>query len=601
MAQPKSSWIREYEQITSSASSRGELKALSVQYISQQRDELSNQVEQCKNEADKNLALAESRRGEVDRLRDALKRLQTELEVRQSRIPRSDKEDFRAIVTQALCEQPAAPPGELQEKPSELRSESDRLRSKAKEMEACRKSDLPVHFELRSSSPEGVSLLADSSSANVMKRLRARVERLERENKRLEKESEHLKLDLMLSSRELKSKGALPTSTTTGPSMPSRSRRSSGTAARSPKPSPKAISPRILAVDKVNDSEANTSQSSSLPKAAIEDREKKLAGERDQLLSMVSKLEKEQAEHQQYADQVVSQLGTALRSLEADNASLHTERRANEQKIEASLEARKKLERQVKQLKAENEALIQRVVGARSDKPGEKRKAAPSSPKQSARSSRSSSPSRTGRAEKPAEKPAAKPVEKPTASRRSSPDAAAVPVKAATEVSDPAPEPSMQSFLAADLASATGSVRKGFGVAWQPVDGSIDASPLAESPASVILEQVPSMRPAQVEQPKFSSAGETVVPSSSRIADSGPLLTTPAWAVVGGSPADGLPRVMPPRRLIDMRERQGLAGLSPPLLTRPTSGNNLPAVSTSTIFSDATNPSIVVEPVVVPG
>merc|ERR1719272_1897965 len=87
---------------------------------------------------------------------------------------------------------------------------------------------------------------------------------------------------------------------------------------------------------------------------------------------MVHHLEKEQAEQQQYADQVVNQLGHALRALEADNASLQEDRRLNEQKLNIASEARRKLERTVRQVKAENEAIVQKEHLDR--RPGEKKR-----------------------------------------------------------------------------------------------------------------------------------------------------------------------------------------------------------------------------------
>jgi len=97
-----------------------------------------------------------------------------------------------------------------------------------------------------------------------------------------------------------------------------------------------------------------------------DERERSWTGEREHLLAMMQHMEKEQVEQQQYADQVMNQLGHALRALEADNASLQEESKQHCQKFGASVEARRKLDRVVKQLRAEKEALSRQVISLRS-------------------------------------------------------------------------------------------------------------------------------------------------------------------------------------------------------------------------------------------
>merc|ERR1740130_122066 len=124
-----------------------------------------------------------------------------------------------------------------------------------------------------------------------------------------------------------------------------------------------------------------------------------------------------------------------------------------------ALESRRKLERQVKTLKAENEDLIQQLVGSRSDSKEQ--------PPQTLSPSMSwAAPSVLERSRMPRSM---------TVFSQGAMDAVKVRSDTA-ESSDLAFGSSssfnpMQSFLAADLDG--GTVRQGWGVAWQPLDGTL--------------------------------------------------------------------------------------------------------------------------------
>jgi hypothetical protein len=172
----------------------------------------------------------------------------------------------------------------------------------------------------------------------------------------------------------------------------------------------------------------------------------------------VQRLEKEHSEKQQYADQVVNQLGHALRSLEADKASLQEEKKLAGQKISASAEARRKLERQVKQLKAVKEDLIQQVMhGPVAEEPD-------------------------------ARKIDSLPSKKLSRSPRSSASASAPAPPSRRIASEPSSPSAMHRYLAADLATEPASVREGRGVAWQPLEGSQDVPPLEGSSSGAPCE-----------------------------------------------------------------------------------------------------------------
>lgn len=319
----RSAWLCEYEQLCNTATSSKELQNLSIQYISRQREDLLSQIEHCKTEAEHSHAEAERSHAEAEKLRDVLKRLRTELEVRAPRFARTDHEDLRAIVNGGLrqtnCEASAA----------------------------------------------------EESSGNVMKRLRARVEQLERANKRLEKECDTHKLQKLVAQRDLQRAGLDPGKTKNvsavgGGHQQQRSPRISSrvlmddTLGNMSSPSP----PRATASSPATRSRILSSED--LEAAPSDERERRLSGEREHLLAMVLHMEKEQAEQQQYADQVVNQLGHALRTLEADNSTLQEESKQHCQKLGASAEARRKLDRQVKQLRSEKEALARQLMSLRS-------------------------------------------------------------------------------------------------------------------------------------------------------------------------------------------------------------------------------------------
>jgi len=88
--------------------------------------------------------------------------------------------------------------------------------------------------------------------------------------------------------------------------------------------------------------------------------------ERGRLLGVVRRLEREQAEQQQYADRVVHELSIALRALETENSSLQAELRQGGRNAGADDEALKRLERQVQTLEFEKEELMRQVIGLRS-------------------------------------------------------------------------------------------------------------------------------------------------------------------------------------------------------------------------------------------
>lgn len=526
--------MSDYDQIVQSASSFNELKVLSTQYISRQHDELNAQVERHRTEAEQNHVDAERSRAEAQWLRDVLKRLRSELEVRAVRMPRADSEDLRGIIARALRH--GAPPNEVP------------LPAKA-----------PT-TDLQAAPADG--------NAAVMKRLRVRLEQVERTNKRLEKEGEHLKLELLVAQRDLKNVG-VANSTSQGDLGRGKSFGSGPRSPRHSSPAPSTTSVR----------NAITSTAS-----GREEKERRIEGERDQLLSMVTHLEKDQAEQQQYADQVVNELGHALKALEADNASLQEEQRQSDQKGNAQVEVRRKLERQVQQLKAENEALMQQVVGMPSEHTSDEKKALI----RQVRTLRGKQASGDSLPPSAADRP------RSTSNHKSEPYSTAAP-----EAPDLLPEPdasvASQLFVGASLENDSTLVARRPSLAWQPLNGDnsfsnpdtededIAAVPdgvssSASLPVANAIEGAPVAEPAEVKRsdepasrPLGADAERTVPPTA---------VTTPAWASMM---PDMLPRVSSPRHLVDIRARQGRTASPPkwPSGANGTSGSGGPSTKAS--------------------
>jgi len=323
----RSTWARDYEALALSANTVPELRDLSVQYIARQREEFMAVIDQGRSELERSHVEFDRCRAEADRLRDTLRRMRTELEARSQRLARGDLEDLRGMIARGL-----RPPG-----------------------------DSPGSCWTELAGDAASNTGANAPASAVMRRLRSRMEQLERREKSLQKENDHLRLQRAMAQRESEQRS-------TGRSQGERPR-SPGQALRSARHSPRSSSASGQAG--AEDGAAGKAATADRPEAASDgqsERERKLQGERDHLLSMVQHLEKEQAEQQQYADQVVNQLGHALRALEAENGTLQEEVRQGGQRLTGALEARRKLERQLRADQAEKEALTRQVVALRSGK-----------------------------------------------------------------------------------------------------------------------------------------------------------------------------------------------------------------------------------------
>lgn len=533
----RSAWLIEYEQLCNSATSIAELQDLSIQYISRQREDFLSQIERYKTETEQSHADGERSHVEAEKLRDALKRLRTELEVRASRFARTDHEDLRAIVSSGL----------------------------------------------RQASCE--TSVAEGSSGNVMKRLRARVEQLERANKKLEKECDALKLQKLVAQRDLQRAGLeqarTKSTSASGIGLQQRSPRNSSRSliddslANMPSPRATASSP-----PRVTRSFVSIGEEADAKAAPIDERERRWTGEREHLLTVVQHMEKEQVEQQEYADKVMNQLGHALRALEADNASLQEESKQQCQKLGASVEARRKLDRQVRQLRAEKEALARQVLSLRAG-PHSESKAIVGHARHS-RVARSKSPNavstgsnldkllgrNVGSGVAVADKLVSQASSQQDVGQRR-PESLEIPFQAMQELPlDVEVSPSMEP-------------RQSRGLAWRSFesDGTLEDSPMSEplsqpltpfTSSSTLLEAAPVSEDVL---PVSEESMRGVLRVDSEPQDRATQPATPAWAVISVSPAELLPRVPSPGR-VDVKPRPGRTSSSPKRFAHGASATN---------------------------
>jgi len=229
-----------------------------------QREELLRSAEHGRAEALRSAAEAQRWQAEVERLRASFRKLLKEVDARAARLARGDAEEFRQMAGRALrgCGVPPAAPG-------------------------------------RAEPEEHGRVAADG----VMRRLRLRIEQLERGQKRLEKENEQLRLQ-------------------------------------------RIVAERGAAADRPSGAGAAGGR---CPRAGAAD------ADSERLQATVQRLQREQAEQQQDAGHVVDQLGRALQALQAENGKLQGDLRVERQTAAACADARRRLEREVRQLRAQQE------------------------------------------------------------------------------------------------------------------------------------------------------------------------------------------------------------------------------------------------------
>jgi len=327
----------EYEAVAVGAGSVAELREISIQYLSRLREDLLSRVERARTDANRRRAEADRVHLEASRLRETLQQLVAELELRSSRLARGDLQDLRTMAVRGL-QTPCNPPPR-----SPALSPRSLLGSTTCDSGVCLGLGRRSADALPAESGQGSS--EDLRPPPILKKLRARIELLEKNQKRLEKENESLRSARLESARE------------------TRSRRGRVPAVASAAHAATDVSPRTEAMS----STAPAARHSTVIEP-VDDRASGLAipDEKEKWLAAVRRLEKEQADQQQYADQVANELSNALRALEVENGSLQDELRQSKQRLSSAGEGRRHLEGQIRQLRAEKDALTREMVELRS-------------------------------------------------------------------------------------------------------------------------------------------------------------------------------------------------------------------------------------------
>jgi len=377
--------VREFEAATAQAKTVEEAKELSAQYLDKHRQEVVSKLDRTRNEANKHKSEGSKLQAEIQRLREALSSVASELDARAPRLAKADLESLRAIVKRALVV-PARAIGAGNSGALSPRSELSPRSQSYSDIQSPRQSPTATPsnaFSFRSVNIDGTNagipgfaiaaggtklsqhasgidstnLSVDDKprAAGTMQRLRQRIEQLEKAQASLKKENEKLRIE--------RAHGPEPSSPSqmVGSSSAQISRKgSAGGNARSPQAgtsvmgsSPQLRSPR-RSPGPSNGRAVNTTTEEAVTESQV--------GERERLLGMIRRLEKEQVEQQQYADKVVNELGTALKALEGENTSLQTDLRQGGRKAGAEADARKRLERQVRSLETEKDVLTRQVV-----------------------------------------------------------------------------------------------------------------------------------------------------------------------------------------------------------------------------------------------
>lgn len=332
--------VDEYEDFVAGAATLQEHKDLSSRYICRLAEKLSSAAEVRQSEMEQKAA-------EAERLRETLQQLRIDLDGLGSRVPKADLDQLRGTILSGLLPDDAT------------------------------KENMGNTRTLKGTS-------ANDKANTVVRRLKVRMERLEKERTRYERENEKLRLQKMSAERDTETargevraaqaalrdaQAAAAAASRQGVHNTSLSTLDPPPSAREPRarsppagprrsPSPPRPSPRGQVSQSVL-SEGSESR------AFREVRE-----ERDKLQAQNRRLTREQAEQQIYADQVVNQLGHALRALEAENAALQEELKQHGLKLATTAEEKKRLERQSKQWKAEKDVLTRQVVELRQGSEG---------------------------------------------------------------------------------------------------------------------------------------------------------------------------------------------------------------------------------------
>jgi len=237
---------------------------------------------------------------------------------------------------------------------------------------------------------------AESKHNSTVKKLRARVEQLERSYHLLERENECLKAERLSSARlktsALMSDYADKLSANSGMIHSSRERAGSSASVNSSRESTYTTGPRSP-TSKSHHRPARRAMNGAPPPRSGElsgsnsMRKLNLSGascgghdsslefhtprkendpavssdEGERLLGVVRRLEKEQVEQEQYADQVATELTRTLRALQQKNGSLQEELREGRQQLGHSAEARRQLEGHVKQLQEVRDSFLRQA------------------------------------------------------------------------------------------------------------------------------------------------------------------------------------------------------------------------------------------------
>eukprot|EP00929_Paragymnodinium_shiwhaense_P041469 TRINITY_DN21529_c0_g1_i1.p1 TRINITY_DN21529_c0_g1~~TRINITY_DN21529_c0_g1_i1.p1 ORF type:complete len:535 (-),score=137.56 TRINITY_DN21529_c0_g1_i1:68-1672(-) len=395
---------REYEAQAAAAKTVAELREIASRHVARTREELVGKLDRARAEANRRKAEAEKAQAEAERLKESLRRLSSELDARSARIARADLEDLKRVLQSAL--QPCRRvEGVAVTVGAAVGGQAVGIDSGTKpKVVAAAAAETPRTLESPSmqASPSSPCELRSNQTEAVL-RLRHRLEQLEKAHAKLKKEHEQLRAErshaalssgepAILSSPSRLSASAADMRLLQGDSPEAYSQQarcSPRTPAASSRQSPTLGSPhaggRILRRSTGSLGLTSRAASPGSPSRQAAGGGGQWAGStsarqlpgttsgsftaaavsspgEERLLNVVRRLEKEQQEQQQYADQVVTELGNALRALEAENGTLQGEVRQGGRKASVEAEHRRRLEKQVKLLEKENAALQDMVI-----------------------------------------------------------------------------------------------------------------------------------------------------------------------------------------------------------------------------------------------
>jgi len=363
---------------------------------------------------------AERAQANVRKLQQALDEVWTEIEVRIPGCVRGDVQSLAALLPYQLqsgyqcnishSNGASISTGPLPSPRSNLpspRSQTSRHSSLSQAKEDCQ-SDSQLHRLAAMMKEKGHSQTcekdpahkaikdAESKHNSTVKKLRARVEQLERSYHLLERENECLKAERLSSARlktsALMSDYADKLSANSGMIHSSRERAGSSASVNSIRESTYTTGPRSP-TSKSHHRPARRAMNGAPPPRSGElsgsnsMRKLNLSGascgghdsslefhtprkendpavssdEGERLLGVVRRLEKEQVEQEQYADQVATELTRTLRALQQKNGSLQEELREGRQQLGHSAEARRQLEGHVKQLQEVRDSFLRQA------------------------------------------------------------------------------------------------------------------------------------------------------------------------------------------------------------------------------------------------